>query len=70
MGRKNHLFRGLHESAQRTAIIYPLFGTCKLNNINHQEWLLDVLQKLPARKANNIDDLLPQNWNRDLQGVV
>lgn len=34
------------------------------------DWLLDVLQKLPARKANNIDDLLPQNWKPDLQGVV
>jgi hypothetical protein len=31
---------------------------------------LDVLQKLPTHKANNIDNLLPQNWNPDLQGVV
>jgi transposase len=70
VGRKNYLFCGSHESAQRAAIIYSLLGTCKLNNVNPQEWLLDVLQKLPARKANNIDDLLPQNWNPDLQGVV
>jgi transposase len=70
VGRKNYLFCGSHESAQRAAIIYSLLGTCKLNNVNPQDWLLDVLQKLPARKANNIDDLLPQNWNPQLQGVV
>lgn len=70
VGRKNYLFCGSHESAQRAAIIYSLLGTCKLNNVNPQDWLLDVMQKLPARKANNIDDLLPQNWNPDLQGVV
>lgn len=70
VGRKNYLFCGSHESAQRAAIIYSLFGTCKRNGINPQEWLLDVLRKLPARKANNIDDLLPQNWKSELQDVV
>jgi hypothetical protein len=53
-----------------TVINYTLFGTCKLSNVNPQDWLLDVLQKLPARKANNIVDLLPQNWNPCIQGVV
>jgi hypothetical protein len=28
------------------------------------------LQKLPTRKANNIDDLLPLNWNPELQGIL
>ncbi len=70
VGRKNYLFCGSHESAQRAAIIYSLLGTCKLHHVNPQLWLLDVLQKLPNRMANNIDDLLPQNWNPDLQGVV
>jgi hypothetical protein len=69
VGRKSYLFCGSHESAQRAAIIYSLFGTCKLHNINPQDWLLDVLHKLPSRKANNIDDLLPQIWNPNLQGV-
>ena len=43
VGRKNYLFSGSHESAQRAAIIYSLLGTCKLNNINPQDWLNDVL---------------------------
>jgi hypothetical protein len=66
VGRKNYMFCGSHESAQRAAIIYSLLGTCKLNNINPQEWLLDVLNKLPTRKAKNVDDLLPQNWNPNI----
>lgn len=70
VGRKNYLFCGSHESAQRAAIIYSLLGTCKLHNINPQDWLNDVLIKLPSRKANNIDDLLPQNWNPDKQDAV
>lgn len=70
VGRKNYLFCGSHESAQRAAIIYSLLGTCKLNNVNPFEWLDDVLKKLPARKANNIADLLPQNWKPNSQDVV
>ena len=70
IGRKNYLFCGSHESAQRAAVIYSLLGTCKLNNVNPQDWLLDVLQKLPSCMANNIDDLLPQNWKADSLSVL
>ncbi len=59
LGRKNYLFAGSHESAQRIAMIYSLFATCKLNGINPQEWLTHVLEELPNRTVNNIDDLLP-----------
>lgn len=62
LGRKNYMFCGSHESAERTAIMYTLFACCKLNNVNPHEWLNDVLVKLPSRKSNNIDDLLPHNW--------
>jgi transposase len=70
IGRKNYMFCGSHESAQRAAIIYSLLGTCKLHHINPQEWLHDVFKKLPERKANQIDDLLPQNWKITTQDVV
>jgi transposase len=70
IGRKNYMFCGSHESAQRAAIIYSLLGTCKLHHINPQEWLHDVFKKLAERKANQIDDLLPQNWKVTTQDVV
>ena len=47
LGRKNFLFAGSHESAQRIAMIYSLLGLTK------------VLEELPKRKVNNIEDLLP-----------
>jgi transposase len=62
IGRKNYLFAGSHEAAQRSAMLYSLLGTCKLNGINPFIWLKDVLQRLPAHPINKIQELLPQNW--------
>jgi transposase len=70
MGRNNHIFNNSHESAQHASIIYFFLGNCKLNNINPQEKLLGESQKLATRNANYIDDLIPQNWNPELQGIV
>lgn len=59
LGRKNFLFAGSHESAQRIAMIYSLLASCKVNGINPVEWLNHVLEELPNRTVNNIEDLLP-----------
>ncbi len=61
---------GSHESAQRAAIFYSLLGACKLHHLNPQQWLLDVLQKLPTRMANIIDDLMLQNWIANIQDAL
>lgn len=63
LGRKNYLFAGSHESAQRIAMIYSLLGTCQANNVNPQEWLTKVFEEIPNRTVNNLEDLLPQNFN-------
>src|SRR5215211_3405700 len=62
IGRKNYLFAGSHEAAQRSAMLYSLLGTCKLNGINPIVWLTDVLKRLPSHQINKVQDLLPQNW--------
>ncbi|MCU0431377.1 MAG: IS66 family transposase [Cytophagaceae bacterium] len=62
LGRKNYLFAGSHESAQRIAMIYSLLGTCKAYGINPHEWLTKVFEEIPNRKVNNLEDLLPQNF--------
>ena len=59
IGRKNYLFAGSHEAAQRSAMLYSLLGTCKLNGINPFTWLRDVLQRIPTYSINKIDELLP-----------
>jgi transposase len=62
IGRKNYLFAGSHEAAQRAAMIYSLLATCKLHGINPYEWLRDVLQRMHLYTTGNIEALLPQNW--------
>ncbi|MEA2104093.1 MAG: IS66 family transposase [Candidatus Cloacimonadota bacterium] len=62
LGRKNYLFAGSHESAQRAAMFYSFFGTCKRNDINPFDWLKNVLDRIPEHKANKLNELLPQNW--------
>ena len=65
LGRKNYLFAGSHDAAQRSAVIYSILACCKANDINPLAYLSDILDKLPARTVNNIDDLLPWNWKPD-----
>lgn len=62
LGRKNYLFAGSHDSAQRAAMIYSFFATCRMHQINPAEWLLDVLLRIKEHHINKLDELLPQNW--------
>lgn len=62
LGRKNYLFAGSHEAAQRAAIVYSLLGTCKLNDVNPQLWLTDVFTNLPDTRMSQIHKFLPNNW--------
>lgn len=65
LGRKNFLFAGSEKGAERIAIIYSLIGTCKMNNVNPQEWLADVIGKINEHPINKISELLPHNWKRN-----
>lgn len=62
IGRKNYLFAGSHAAAERAAIFYSLFATCKTHKVNPYHWLKDVLDKIAYWKTSEIDGLLPQNW--------
>jgi len=61
LGRKNYLFAGSHSGAERAAMFYSFFGTCKKNNVNPFEWLKKVLEVIPTYKVNKLHELLPQN---------
>ena len=60
IGRKNYLFTGSHDAAQRAAIFYSLFATCKLHGVNPYDWLKYVLDNLIYYKPTNLIELLPQ----------
>tara|TARA_B100000497_G_C7670141_1_gene404405 strand:+ start:456 stop:1988 length:1533 start_codon:yes stop_codon:yes gene_type:complete len=62
LGLKNWLFVGSPKAGKRTAIIYTIVECCKRHGVNPQQYLYDVLRKLPTMKQNQIESLLPQNW--------
>ena len=62
LGRKNYLFAGSHEAAQRTAMIYSFLGICKKNSVEPFAWLTDVLNRIQNHKVNRLYELLPNNW--------
>lgn len=64
LGRKNYLFSGSHQGAQRSAMIYSFIGSCKINNINPSEWLADVLVKIKDTKSSQLYTLLPNCWKK------
>lgn len=65
LGRKNYLFAGSHDAAQRAAMIYSLIATCKKNNVEPSAWLTDVLTRIQDHPINKIEKLLPGNWKKN-----
>jgi transposase len=64
LDRKNYLFAGSHEAANRSAMLYSLLGTCKMHGVESYTWLKSVLTKIPTHPINRIGELLPKNWNK------
>ena len=62
LGRNNYMFAGSHDAAQNAAIIYSLFATCKLHDVNAYDWLKFVITAMPTFPSSRIKELLPQNW--------
>ena len=61
LGRKNYLFMGSAAGGKAAAIAYTPIETAKLNDLDPQAWLADVLDRIPDYKINRVDELLP--WN-------
>ncbi len=62
LGRKSWLFAGSDRGGQRAAVMYSLIVTTKLNEVDPQAWLADVLARIAEHPAHRIDELLPWNW--------
>jgi transposase len=56
IGRKNYLFAGSHDAAQRHAMIYSFIATCKLRGIDPENWLRDVLSRIQDHKVNRLHE--------------
>ena len=62
LGRKSWLFAGSDRGGQRAAAMYSLIVTCKLNDVDPQAWLADVLARIAEHPAHKLDELLPWTW--------
>jgi transposase len=62
LGRKSWLFAGSERGADRAAVMATLIMTAKLNDIDPQAWLADVLARIAEHPAHKLYDLLPWNW--------
>tara|TARA_B100001059_G_scaffold213429_1_gene229265 strand:- start:52 stop:1677 length:1626 start_codon:yes stop_codon:yes gene_type:complete len=62
LGRRSWLFAGSERGGDRAAFMYSLIVTAKMNDVDPQAWLADVLARLPGTTASRVPDLLPWNW--------
>ena len=58
----------LPAGGKAASIAYTLFETAKMNALDPQAWLTEVLQRIPEHPSNRIDELLP--WNCELDSVL
>jgi len=62
LGRKSWLFCGSDRGGRRAAAMYSLIVTCRMNKVDPQAWLADVLARIADHPAGRLDELLPWNW--------
>lgn len=69
LGRKAWLFAGSDRGGQRAAFMFSLITTARLNDVDPQAWLADVLQRIADIPQHQLHELLPWNW-RALRGQL
>src|SRR5215469_441856 len=68
LGRKNYLFAGSDRGGESAAVLYSLIGTAKLNGIDPESYLRNVLSRIAKHPVNRIEQLLPWNIATELTG--
>ena len=62
LGRKNWLFPGSDEGGARAAVFYTLIATAKLNDVDPEAWLADVVERIGDHPISRLDEFLPWDW--------
>jgi transposase len=70
VGKRRWLFIGHPDAGWRSAVIYTIIQSCRRYGINPQEYLTDVLGRLPSMTSNQVRDLLPDQWRKARQAPV
>jgi transposase len=65
ISRKNWLFAGSDEGAERAAVAFTVLATCRTQGVEPSGYIADVLRRLSAGwPMSRIDELLPDAWSR------
>jgi transposase len=70
LGRKAWQFAGSDRGGQRAAAMYSLIVTAKMNHVDPQAWLADVLARIADHPAHRIDELLPWTWKAEKAAIA
>ena len=70
LGRKSWLFAGSDRGGQRAAMMYSLIVTAKMNDVDPQAWLADVLRRIADHPASRLHELLPWRWSHDRKALA
>ena len=70
LGRRAWLFAGSDRGGVRAAVMYTLIGTAKLNDVDPQAWLADVLDRIADLPQTRLDELLPWHWKAERQQAL
>jgi transposase len=67
LGRKSWLFAGSDRGGERAAVMLTLIRTARLNDVDPQAWLADVLARINDHAIHRLDELLPWNWAIEME---
>ena len=70
LGRRSWLFAGSDRGGVRAAVMYTLIGTAKLNDVDPQAWLADVLDRIADLPQTRLHEILPWNWKGEQQQAL
>jgi transposase len=70
LGRRSWLFCGSDRGGRRAAAMYSLIVTAKMNGVDPQAWLADVLTRIATHPAHRLDELLPWNWTQTASAMA
>jgi transposase len=70
VGRRNWTFCGSDRGGERAAAIYTLVATAKINDIDPEAWLTDVLRRINDLPVSRLHELLPWNWRRQFDKIA
>jgi hypothetical protein len=70
LGRRNWTFLGSDTGGDRAAVFYTIIQSCRLNGVNPEAYLTDIIRRIDTHPASRLDALLPWNWRQNSEDAT